>query len=101
MNHALPPKSFVGRLWSGRLDEWELHRCLDPADSCPFRTGVESNETEGTERRCLDIRTADDAMERLRVCVTHSDDMAMLRSVLRDSSVPLSRMTNHQALELV
>jgi hypothetical protein len=102
MAQDLPPSSFVARLWSGRIDEWELHHCDQPAGLCPLRTGSVMDESgPGTQRRCLDIRTADAAMEWLGVCVTHSDDMTTLRDVLRDDALTLSRMANHQVVERV
>ena len=84
------------------MDEWELHRCDEPAGLCPLRTRrVSDDAIPGIPRRCLDIRTAAAAMEWLGVCVTHSDDMMALRAVLRDDALTLSRTANHQVIEHV
>ena len=102
MAQDLPPESFVCRLGSGRVDEWELHRCDEPAGLCPLRTHPVSDESiPGIRRRCLDIRTAAAAMEWLGVCVTHADDMMTLRAVLRNDALTLSRIANHQVIEHV
>ena len=82
------------------MEELELHRCEEPAALCPLRTEtVLDNAAQEALRRCLDIRTADAAMTRLGVCVTHSDDMMTLRGLVRDEPLPLSRIGNHQVIE--
>jgi len=102
MAQDLPRTSFVSRLWSGRLENWELHSCHEPAGLCPLRTqGAGDDAGKPAQFRCLDIRTADAAMDRLRACVTHADDMVTLRDVVRDDALPLSRLGNHQVIEQV
>jgi hypothetical protein len=102
MAEKIPPESFVCRLRSGRLEEWDLYRCHEPAGHCQLRfRRVPDDAPPGNRLRCLGIQTADAAMEWLRVCATDSDDMITLREVLRGEALPPSRTGNHDVIEQV
>jgi hypothetical protein len=102
MEHDLPPKSFATRLRSGGFEEWQLHRCHEPADRCPLRNRRGTDAALQEPRlRCLDIQTVDAAVRRLGVCVTQSDDMMTLRHVIGDEAFALSRVGDHQIIEHV
>src|SRR5262245_5664578 len=100
MAHDSRPESIIGLLSSLGMEAWELHRCSEPAATCPLRTQTAPDDGSRTIRGCLDIRQLDDAVQVLSKCASRSDDMQALRGVVNDSTFPLSRATDYQVIDL-
>ena len=92
MAEKIPPESFVCRLRSGRLEEWDLYRCHEPAGRCRLRLRrVPDDAAPGDRLRCLDIQT-----------VSARDRRHHMRGeVLRGEALPPSRTGNHDVIEQV